>query len=389
MKLKNIKYVIFIFFILLFSFLNLWWLSILLIVFFLFFSFSIKIVQALKSSFLKKLIRTFFLFLFIFIIAISVKLLTFDIYKIPSSSMNNSLFTNDVILVNKLKYGPKLPRSPFEIPWVNIAYYFNKKARATMGTPWWSYKRLSGYSHIKNGDIVVFVMSFGEDMTIVKRCMAIAGDTLAIKNGEVYINNMLFNSSKLVLNEYEFKFSDSKTFHRKLDSIDLNISYTSVGENHFMASLSLKDIKQLEELNLIHNMVQTTDSLVNKSTAYPNSKYNKWNKDFYGPYIIPKKNMTIILNPENYALYSKVINAYEDVKLENRNGSYFINGKQIGSYSFKQDYYFMMGDNRKGSIDSRVWGLVPEDRIIGKVERILWSNYQDEFQWGSLFKSVE
>ncbi|MDO5981580.1 signal peptidase I [Flavivirga spongiicola] len=345
------------------------------------------LLKRIKNSFIYRTAYGLFVFLFIFFIAISIKLFAFDIYKIPSSSMNNTLYTNDVIMVNKLKYGPKLPRSPFDIPWVNIAFYFNDKARATMGTPWWDYKRLSGTTTIKKGDVIVFTM-FDVDMVIVKRCIGKAGDTLTIKKGDVYVNNMAFNPSKLILNNYEFKVNDRKTFYSKLDSIDLDISFTRTRTNNFRATLSFQDKKRLEELNMVESLVKVTDSLTDTSTAYPESKYNQWNFDDYGPYIIPQKGMKIILTPENYALYHKVINEHEGVTIKNTEGTYSIKGKEVISYTFKQDYYFMMGDHRKGSLDSRLWGVVPEERIIGKVQCVLFSNYQDEFQWNRLFKFV-
>ena len=304
--------------------------------------------------------------------------------------MNNTLYTNDVIVVNKLKYGPKLPRSPFEIPWVNIAFYFNDNARKRIKENWWDYKRLTGTTTIKNGDVVVFNMPFGstKNMIIVKRCMGISGDTIAIKKGDVYINNRFINPSNHVLNKYGFKVSDKKAFYRKLDSIGLELSLNRTRTNHFRAKLSFLDKTKLEGLGMIESLIRVTDTLTPKSTAYPNSEYNQWNLDDYGPYIIPEKGMSIDLTPENYALYHKTIKEHEGVAMKNIEGTYTINGKEVITYIFKQDYYFMMGDNRKGSMDSRYWGLVPKERIIGKVQCVLWSNYQDEFQWNRLFKPV-
>lgn len=301
--------------------------------------------------------------------------------------MENTLFPNDVIVVNKLKYGPKLPRSPFEIPWVNIAFYFNDSARATIGTPWWHYKRLPGTTTIKNGDVFVFTM-FKKNMVIVKRCMGIAGDTLKIEDGTVSINNKVFNASNLILNKYEFKVKDTKVFNSKLDALNLDIAYNRINVNRFKSTLSFKDKNSLEELGLIKNVTRITDTLTPQSTAYPRSRYNQWNFDNYGPFIIPKKGMQITLNSENFALYNKIINTHENAEIEEIKGLYYLNGNKISTYTFKQDYYFMMGDNRKESLDSRRWGPVPEERIIGKVQCVLFSNYQDEFRWDRLFKSV-
>ncbi|MDO5975929.1 signal peptidase I [Flavivirga jejuensis] len=322
----------------------------------------------------------YFLFL-IFSASVSIKILLFDIYKIPSSSMNNTLYYGDVIIVNKLKYGPKLPRSPFEIPWVNIAFYLNDKTRASMNSNWWKYKRLSGTTIIKNGDIMVFDINKN---TYVKRCMAIAGDTIIIKQGDVYINNKLLYPSNLILNKYEFKVNDRKTFNNKLDSLGLNIEYNRTKQDHFIATLSIQDKNKLVGLNLIKGIKIVTPPL----NAYPKSKHNKWSWDEYGPYIIPKKEMRINLNPKNYLLYKKLIYAYEGVKIKNIRGVYLINGEKENHYIFKKNYYFMLGDNRKNSKDSRYLGPVPEEQIVGKVQCVLFSNYQDKFRWDRLFKTV-
>jgi signal peptidase I len=350
-----------------------------------------RIFKAFKKNGAVKLLRGITLVFFLFVVAISTKLLVGDIYKIPSASMNNTLYTNDVILVNKLKYGPKLPRSPFEIPWLNIAFYFNDNAKKRIHDNWWPYKRLSGYSQIKHGDVVVFSMPFGsnKNMVIVKRCMALAGDTISIKQGNVYINNDYFSPSELILNTYKFEVDNRKAFYKAIDSIGFDAYFNRIKPNTFKGTLSFQDKTKLEQLSMVNNLVKVTDSIGEKSTVFPNSEFNQWNLDEYGPYIIPKKGMSIDLTPENFALYSHVINTYENITLKFADGIYYLNGKTVKNYTFKQDYYFMMGDNRKGSQDSRVWGLVPEERIIGKVQCVLWSNYQDEFQWGRLLKAVE
>ncbi len=387
MNKKKTNYLILII-ILILLWIGLWWFSLLIGGLVLFYYFFLKLIRLIKHSFLKKTIKSCFLFIFIFFLAISIKLSMFDVYKIPSASMNNTLFADDVIMVNKLKYGPKLPRSPFEIPWLNIAFYFNNSAKERMHENWWDYRRLSGTTAIKNGDVVVFTM-FKKNVVIVKRCMGVAGDTITIKQGDIYINNKFFNPSNQILNRYEFRVNDKKGFYRKLDSLNLNIMFNRTQTNHFKAILSNQDKNILKKLHLVEGLTRVTDTLTSTSTAYPKSKYNEWNFDNYGPCIVPEKGMKIGLNPKNYELYNKTIKTHEDVKINDIDGSYFINDKEVFSYTFKQDYYFMMGDNRKASLDSRAWGVVPEERIIGKVQCILWSNYQNDFQWSRLLKAVK
>ncbi|WP_345004359.1 signal peptidase I [Snuella lapsa] len=347
-----------------------------------------RFLEKIRNKLIKKTLKGIWTFFFIFLIVIGTKLFMVDIYIIPSASMNNTLYTNDVILVNKLKYGPKLPRSPFEIPWINIAFYFNDRAKQRINEKWWIYKRLSGTINIKNGDVVVFTM-FKDDMVIVKRCMGIAGDTLAIRRGDVYIGENILSPSNQILNTYEFSVNNRRVFYNKLDSIDLNIALNRTRSNHFRTTLSLQEKSELERLGDVKGLKKVTDTLTSKSEVYPNSEYNCWNRDEYGPFVVPKKGMTISLTLENYALYHKAINEHEKVSIKTKEDKYTVNGTEVTTYTFKQNYYFMMGDNRNGSMDSRVWGIVPEERIIGKVQCVLWSNYQDTFQWNRFFKKVE
>lgn len=346
-------------------------------------------ISQIKINFIRKFLKGLISFVFIFSIAIGIKLLAFDIYKIPSSSMENTLYTGDVILVNKLTYGPKLPRSPFEIPWVNIAFYLNKKMRATMGTDWWDFKRLSGTTKIKKGDIFVFDMEFSKDntMTIVKRCMGTPGVSLEIKKGTVFINRKLFEASRKVKNNYQFKVENKKSFYKKLDSLEVNISLSRIlkRRNWSKASLSTKEKNQLENLNLIDSVQIILDTVSIKSNVYPHSKYNTWNWDNYGPLKIPYKGMKINLTKENHALYKSIINKYEGSKIKKIKGDFYLDEKKTRTYIFKNNYYFMMGDNRKGSIDARAWGLIPEKFIVGKVQCVLFSSQYGEFQWDRFF----
>ncbi len=344
-----------------------------------------------KHNYLRKVIKAGFLFLFVFFIAIGTKLLAFDIYKIPSSSMNNTLYTGDVIVVNKLKYGPKLPRSPFDIPWVNIAFYFNENARKRIKDNWWQYKRLSGVTTIKKGDVFVFDMKFGDNNTsIVKRCMAIPGSTIEIKEGTVYINDTLFNPSIQVKNKYKFITNNRKFLYQKAEAMDIDFNLIRVlkQNNYFKSNLSIHNKNQLEQLKLIDSVQIALDTVWKKEAIYPRSKYKHWTLDNYGAFTIPKKGMEINLTPENYALYSKIIKKYENPNIKEIAGKIFIDNKLTTIYTFQQNYYFMMGDNRKGSMDSRYWGLVSEQNIVGKVQCVLFSNYGGAFNWKRLFKTV-
>ena len=301
-----------------------------------------------------------------------------SIYKIPSPSMNNTLFNNDVIVVNKLNYGPILPQNPFEIPLLNIILYFNDTAKKRIDQHWWNYKRLSGTTNIQKGDVFVFTM-FKDPMTIVKRCIGISGDTLVIKQGNVFINGENFSPSSSILNKYIIKVKNREVFYRKIDSLNLNIKIDYHTNNELIATLSNKDKSSIEKLNITESIVRVIDHFNATSKVYPYSKYHNWHYDEYGPYVIPKKGMKIKLDDLNYSLYHELIKEHEGIDIKQANHQY---------YTFKHNYYFMMGDNRKNSMDSRIWGVVPEENIIGKAVYILFSNYQDQFQWNRFFKKI-
>lgn len=323
------------------------------------------------------------------IVIVSIKLFVFDIFKIPSSSMENILFSDDVILVNKLNYGARLPRSPFDIPWINIAFYFNDNAKNRTKENWWAYKRLSGTSTIKQGDIFVFNSTWDKNYILVKRCIALPGDILKIKNASIYTNNRLFISPDTEKNNYTFKVKNKQALYKVIDSFELKgIMLKNYNGEFYESNLSKHELSYFSKINFIDSVKIKIDTFVEGKTFVKSPKI-KWTFDNMGPFKVPKKGMQIKLNPVTFLLYENVINNSENSRIKEVQGVFFINNKKTNTYIFKHDYYFMMGDNRKETLDSRAWGFIPESNIIGKVQCILWSNYQNEFRWGHLFKSVK
>ncbi|AMC11877.1 hypothetical protein Lupro_11640 [Lutibacter profundi] len=346
------------------------------------------IINKIKNNIVRNVVNTCFLLLFILTTIVSIKLVAFDIYKIPSVSMENTLFPDDIILVDKLKYGARLPRSPYEIPWVNLVFYFNDNGGKRIKENWWTYKRISGLEKIKRGDVFVFNTVSNKYDILVKRCVALAGDTLNIRNGRIYTNNKLFNSLDSEKNNYNFKITNKKKIFNIIDSLALN-NYISIDNkiNYGVANLSKIELEKLKKTNCIDSITIQIDTFnIDKKLFFNLSK--KWTLDNMGPFVIPKKGMKINLNPETFSLYRGAINSSENYLIKEIDGIYYINNNKISTYTFKQNYYFMLGDNRKYSIDSRFWGFIPESNIIGKVQCVLFSNYQSNFQWGRLFKSV-
>jgi signal peptidase I len=154
-------------------------------------------------------------------------------------------------------------------------------------------------------------------------------------------------------------------------------------------TFSKKQLEQIKKIKGVDSINQRIDSFAISKEIVKKAKNNKWTLDNLGPILIPKKGMVIPINAETHFLYKRILKQFEKCLIIKKSDSYFLNKKKITNYTFKQNYYFMMGDNRKGTIDSRTWGFLPEANIVGKVQCVLFSNYQDKFQWNRLFLSTQ
>ena len=327
----------------------------------------------------------------VFILAIGVRVFMIEIYGIPSGSMENTLVPGDKVLVSKLNYGPKLPRSPFEIPWFNIFFYLNKSARARSDSTWWDYNRLHGYTTIRRGDIIVFQFPNNKKEAFIKRCVALPGDTFQIRNSEIFVNNRQQNrplESKLI---YRVWYNNIQEFNGLADSLSLPVYGAWYREQKDFKEINLSYFQKEEltghsSIDSITSKITLIDSTIH---AYPwHRRYPSWTIDQFGPLIIPEKGMKIEMNEDNYVLYRKILKKFEHFEPEKRDGEIFLNNTEVKEYTFKQNYYFMMGDNRHRSNDSRMWGLVPEENIVGKAVVVLFSKNYNGFKWKRILKGL-
>lgn len=322
-----------------------------------------------------------------------IKPFWFETYNIPSQSMEGTLLMGDYILVSKVKYGPRLPITPIAIPFMQNANGQNNSYLDNFRLP---YFRLPGFAYVKRGDVVVFNFPADDSKPVdrktnyIKRCIALPGDTLFIDNKVVKVNGYIKAAPPLAQYNYmaEMNGNVNPEYFNGLGFGDAtpvtNLSFYQFSINTLMAD-SLSKLKDVDTVRMVcYAPNRRILEVFPQSPAYP------WNLDNFGPLYIPKKGQTVVLNEQNIKLYERIIKVYEQNDLR-VNGPYIkINGGNVSSYTFKQNYYFMMGDNRDNSSDSRFWGFVPEDHIVGKAW-FIWLSIDAEhnIRYNRLFQTIE
>ena len=306
---------------------------------------------------------------------------------IPTGSMENTMKIGDALFVSKNAYGTRLPNTPVSVPFSDL---FSRNL--FVGKLQLPYTRLPGWTHVKKNDIVVF--NFPTDSiykpidrkdNYVKRCVGEPGDVIQVKAGELFVNNEKFIPKKDALLQHSAAIQYTTQLSPKLlmdeyglVETDYRVTAFQGGYQYDFAGITDDMFNQLKSVpNAIQStwLIQPAENV--NSRIFP--KGEKWNVDNYGPLTIPKKGMKInVKDIENLVKYIDVIKKYEGKNLEVREGVLQLEGKEIAEYTFDQDYYFMMGDNRHNSLDSRFFGFTPETHIIGK-PFFLWANLNQVF----------
>lgn len=343
---------------------------------------------------------------FAVVAATLIRFFIMEAYTIPTPSMENSMLVGDFLFVSKFHYGTRTPKTPLQLPLTHQKIWFTDIPSYVDWIQLPQY-RLPGFTSVKKGDVVVFnippkELNEGIDYPVdlktnyIKRCVAIPGDVLTIKDRQVMANGEPLSNPEKMQFSYLI-YSKDEISERNLEKMELDpddynfLGRTDNNEAVYQMFLTKDKVTELKSLPYITNVAD--DHRTNDGPdfrIFPKSKNTAWNGDNYGPLTIPKEGMTIPVNDSTMAIYGETITLYDhndDAVV--KDGKLTIGGQDVKEYTFKQDYYFMMGDNRHNSLDSRYWGFVPEDHIVGKgffiwlsinkyggfFDRIRWSRF--------------
>ncbi len=338
--------------------------------------------------------------IFAVVAATLIRSFLIEAYMIPTGSMERSLLVGDFLFVSKINYGARIPMTPVAFPF----------AHHTMpiigGKAYWDgikipYKRLPGFEKIKRNDVVVFNWPMEADSPLyrpvdkrenyIKRCQGIPGDTLSVVHAQVFVNgkpNEVPPQEQLI---YEVTTDGTDLNPQRL--LDLRIEFERTGVNSYRMYLTkplAATIKSWANVKEIHPAIK--EGKDPEYDIFP--KNSPWNQDNFGPVIIPKKGWTVTLDSANVPIYERAITVYEGHTFNKRPDGYYIDGKKTTTYTFAMDYYWMMGDNRHNSLDSRFWGFVPEDHIVGKA-LFVWLSYDKDgtflskIRWNRIFMGIK
>lgn len=309
-----------------------------------------------------------------------IKAFTYEAYTIPSSSMEGTLLVGDFLFVNKMSYGSRIAMTPVSFPLVHdsIPLVGTRSYAKSISLP---YMRLPALRQIKRNDIVVFNWPadsadkpVDKRMNYVKRCVAVAGDTLEIRRGTLYVNGQEQTWNQRARPQWEYRLELPNTFYKYLLKIGMEVFYVDYDQRtgNEIAGVFLSD-ENLAKVQAAFPGIKAEKQILPPSESsggmFPAG--SPYNVDNYGPLYVPKKGDKIHLSEENLPQYYDIVTKYEGNTLEIKDGCIYVNGLPTEEYTIGQNYYFMVGDNRHNSLDSRYWGYVPHDHIVGS-PALIW-----------------
>jgi|SRR5690554_4504138 len=338
---------------------------------------------------------------FALVAATLIRTFNIEAYKIPSQSMEGTLLAGDFLFVSKMHYGARVPITPFAFPLGHQTFPLTN-IKCYLDQPSLPYMRLPGFQKIKRGDAVVFNYPMEDDRPIdkktnyIKRCVGLPGESFSIDQGQIFINGKKIEQPDHLQFHHTVTINNKGINPERLKDLDIleNEVYTTNRPNTFIMFLEkgqAECVKKMPGVEHIQREYYSPELGQYTINTFPgDTNQFKWTADVFGPLIIPQKGLTIPLNRENLSLYHRTISIYEKNDLQVKGSEIYINGQVAHEYTFKQDYYFMMGDNRHNSEDSRFWGFVPEDHVVGKAWMV-WMCIQPGvgFRFDRLLKFIQ
>ncbi|WP_410479306.1 signal peptidase I [Pedobacter nototheniae] len=367
---------------------------------------------------------------FAVIAATLIRVFFIEAYTIPSGSMEKSLLIGDFLFVSKVNYGARIPMTPVAFPFAHHTMPLTGTKAYWDGVQW-KYHRLPGLADIKRNDVVVFNLPVGDTVAlenqdpsyyslvrqsdwktvnsqytitsrpvdkrenIIKRCIGISGDVVSMENGIVSINGKTEPLKNTRQMPYKIQVKTTDVNFDVFTELGFTVSeMQQLSADTYLANATPEMIEKVKKLDFIKTVVLDVKSpAVDDGDLFPLDPNRKWNVDNFGPVKIPAKGWTVQLDSNTMPLYYRAIRTYEGNKVEKKGNEWYINDKQATSYTFKMNYYWMMGDNRHNSTDSRYWGFVPEDHIVGKA-LFIWMSWDSKasffhkIRWNRLLKGI-